>query len=349
MHDMNRPTSLTRRRMALALPLLGSAAWLPSAFASTPAPVQREARALMGTRLDIVAEGDNHQQLRTALDHAWHAMERLAAMMTRYDPASTVSAINRAAGLHAVAVDAELMAVLDTAQKLAAHTQGAFDITVGALKAWHFDAGQSTLPPASDIEAQRRLVGYRGLELNPRAGTARLAQRGMALDLGGVAKLPILEAGMKTLQQHGIANAMLNGGGDVLIAGRLRDRPWRVGLRDPRAPEKMLGVLALEGQAIVASSGDYERFFMAQGERQHHILDPHTGRPTHGPHGVSLLARDAASVNGLGAAMMVLGTDRARALLGSQPQVQAVVAQRDQSLWQTPGMAAALQTVPAPA
>ena len=349
MHQIHRPTSLTRRRMALALPLLGSAAWLPSAFASAPAPTQRQSRALMGTRIDIVAEGSNDQQLRTAVDHAWHEMNRLAALMTRYDPASTVSAINRAAGLHAVAVGAEVMAVLDTAQHLAARTQGAFDITVGALKAWRFEAGQNTLPAASDIEAQRRLVGYRGLVLDKRAGTARLAQRGMALDLGGVAKLPILEAGMKMLQQHGIHNAMLNGGGDVLIAGRLRDRPWRVGLRDPRAPEKMLGVLALEGQAIVASSGDYERFFIAQGQRQHHILDPHTGRPTHGPHGVSLLARDAASVNGLGAAMMVLGTDKARTLLANQSQVQALVAQRDQTVWQTPGMAAALQTVSTPA
>lgn len=349
MHDMNRPTSLTRRRMALALPLLASAAWLPSAFASAPTAIQRESRALMGTRVDIVAEGHNDKQLRAAIEHTWHEMDRLAALMTRYDPASTVSAINRAAGIHAVAVDAELMAVLETAQNLAARTQGAFDITVGALRAWHFDTGQSTLPAASDIAAQRRLVGYRGLELDKRAGTARLAQRGMALDLGGVAKLPILEAGMKMLQHHGIGNAMLNGGGDVLIAGRLRDRPWRVGLRDPRAPEKMLGVLALEGQAIVASSGDYERFFMAQGERQHHILDPHTGRPTHGPHGVSLLARDAASVNGLGTAMMVLGADRARTLLASQAPVQALVAQRDQSLWQTPGMAAMLQTVSSPA
>jgi thiamine biosynthesis lipoprotein len=349
MHDINRPTSLTRRRMALALPLLGNAAWLPSAFASTPAAVQRESRALMGTRLDIVAEGGSEKQRRTALDHAWHEMERLAALMTRYDPASTVSAINRAAGIHAVTVGAELMTVLETAQNLAARTQGAFDITVGALKAWHFDIGQNTLPAASDIETQRRLVGYRGLVLDKHASTVQLTQRGMAIDLGGVAKLPILEAGMKALQHHGIGNAMLNGGGDVLIAGRLRDRPWRVGLRDPRAPEKMLGVLALEGQAIVASSGDYERFFIAQGERQHHILDPHTGRPTYGPHGVSLLARDAASVNGLGAAIMVLGTNRARALLASQPQVQALVAQRDQSIWQTQGMAAMLQAASSPA
>ena len=344
MHDdMNRPTSLTRRRMALALPLLGAAAWLPSAFANPQAAVLRDSKALMGTRIDIAAEGADAKQLRDGVDHAWREMDRLAAMMTRYDPASTVSAINRAAGVHAVAVDDALMAVLQSAQSLAAQTQGAFDVTVGALKAWHFDTGQSTLPAASDIQAQRRLVGYRGLLLDERAGTARLAQRGMALDLGGVAKLPILEAGMDMLQRHGIDNAMLNGGGDVLVRGQLRGRPWRVGLRDPRAPEKILGVLALEGQAIVASSGDYERFFMVNGQRQHHILDPATGRPTHAAHGVSLLARNAASVNGVGTALMVLGMTQGQTLLRQRPEVQALVAGRNQSVWQTAGMATALQ------
>lgn len=340
---MNRPQGLTRRRMALALPLLGGAAWLPSAFANASAAVLREHKTLMGTQLTLVAEGENEAVVRAAMAQAWREMERLTALMTRYAPTSTVSAINRAAGRNAVAVPAEVMAVLHNAQNLAAQTDGAFDITVGALQAWHFDRGQNTLPAAADIEVQRQLVGFRGLTLDTQAGIARLQRSGMAIDLGGVAKLPILEAGMQTLQRHGVRNALLNGGGDVLLIGQLRGHPWRVGLRDPRAPEKVLGVLALQGQHIVASSGDYERFFMAQGERQHHILDPHTGWPTHGPHGVSLLARDAASVNGLGTAMMVLGGQKARALLESQPGVQALVAERDQSLWQTPGMVAALQ------
>ena len=341
---MNRPAGLTRRRMALALPLLGAAAWMPSAYASASAAVVRERKTLMGTELTLVAEGENEAAVRAAMAQAWREMERLTALMTRYAPTSTVSAINRAAGRNAVTAPPEVMAVLHTAQSLAVQTGGAFDITVGALKAWHFDTGQSTLPAAADIEAQRRLIGYHGLTLDPQAGTARLERSGMALDLGGVAKLPILEAGMQTLQRHGVHNALLNGGGDVLVTGQLRGRPWRVGLRDPRAPDRLLGVLALQGQAIVASSGDYERFFMAQGERQHHILDPHTGWPTRGPHGVSLVARDAASVNGLGTALMVLGDEKARALLSGKPEVQALVAGRDQRLWQTPGMASALHT-----
>jgi len=343
MHSMNPPQGLTRRRMAMALPLLGSAAWIPAALAATPAVTERSSRVLMGTQVDLIAHGPDGHALQAAMDLAWREMERLAARMTRYTPDSTVSAINRAAGVHAVAVEPEVMAVLQAAQGISAQTQGAFDATVGALKAWHFDAGQNTLPEPREIEAQRRLVGYRGLVLDERAGTAFLKQRGMALDLGGAAKLPILEAGMRTLRRNGVEHAMLNGGGDVLIAGQLNGRAWRVGLRDPRAPERMLGVLSLQGQAIVASSGDYERFFMAQGERQHHILNPATGRPTQGPHGVSLLAKDAASVNSLGTAIMVLGSEGARALLRSRPEVQALVVERDHSVWQTPGMAAILR------
>ena len=166
----------------------------------------------------------------------------------------------------------------------------------------------------------------------------------MAIDLGGIAKLPILAAGMQVLHAHGVADALLNGGGDVLVAGSQQGRPWRVGLRDPLAPERMLGVLALKGPNIVASSGDYERFFMAQGERQHHILDPATGRPTRGPHGISLLATDASSVNGLGTAMMVLGGERAQALVQKRASVQALMMNHDGSLWRTPGMAELLQT-----
>ncbi len=344
MHEPLAPQGLTRRRLAMALPLLGAAALAPAALqAATPAVVERSQRTLMGTQVDMVAQGLDAGALRSAMDRAWSEMERLAALMTRYHPDSTVSALHRAAGQHPVPVAPELLAVLQAAQAIAAQTHGAFDATVGALP-WQFGTAEQHLPSAQDIDTQRRLVGYRGLVIDAKAGTAFLQQRGMALDLGGIAKLPILEAGMRTLRAQGVEHAMLNGGGDVLVAGRLQGRPWRVGLRDPRAPERLLGVLALEGQAIVASSGDYERFFMAQGERQHHILNPATGRPTQGPRGVSLLAPDAASVNGLGTALMVMGSAAAPALLQQRPGVQALVVERDHSIWQTPGMAAVLRT-----
>ena len=157
------------------------------------------------------------------------------------------------------------MAVLREAQRIHAVTDGAFDVTVGGLKAWHFGEGVQQMPQAEEVARQLSLVGAQDLVLDTNAGTAFLRRRGMALDLGGIAKLPILEAGMRVLQEHGIDNAMVNGGGDVLVRGQMQGRAWRVGLRDPRTPSQLLGAVSLQGSAVVASSGDYERYFCTKG------------------------------------------------------------------------------------
>jgi thiamine biosynthesis lipoprotein len=185
------------------------------------------------------------------------------------------------------------------------------------------------------------LVGYKGLVVDERAGTAYLAKRGMRLDLGGIAKLPILQAGLRQLQRHGVANAMINGGGDVLVTGQLHGRAWRVGLRDPRQPDQLLGVVSLS-QGFVAASGDYERFVMHQGRRLHHVLDPKTGYPTQGPHGVALISDQLEAVNGLGAAIMVAGARAGRARVAQTPGLDALIVDADNSLWCSPGMASRL-------
>ena len=342
---------LSRRRFALALPLLGALPGLApaAAFAGLPPPV-REGRMLMGTRVDIVAPGDagDAPALRQAVQQAFAEMERLEALMSRYRQGSDVARIGAAAGRHAVPVAPEVMAVLRTAQRLHQDSGGAFDATVGALGAsggWHFEPGAEAMPSPQALARALRLVDMRALLLDERAGTARLARPGMALDLGGVAKLPILQAGLRVLERAGVAHALVNGGGDVLTLGSLRGRPWRVGVRDPAAPARMLGVLELQGRGVVASSGDYERGFVHDGRRLHHVLDPRTGWPTEGVRGVALLARGVDEVNGWGAALMVRGAAHAPAWAARHPGVEALVADAGGARWLSPGMAAALKNI----
>jgi len=332
--------------MAMALPLLGSALWHTGAAAlAGRAESCRATRALMGTQVDIVAEGPDGPLLRHAVDRAYAEMQRLESLMSRYQPQSVVSRIHLAAGITPVAVPPEVMAVLQSAQRVSAMSRGAFDVTVGAFKSWNFGPGDKVVPGAAELARQRPLVDASGLVLNARAGTAFLARQGMALDLGGIAKLPILEAGMNVLRCEGIENAMINGGGDVLTQGLWQGRAWRVGLRDPRSPGRLLGVVPVAGSGVVASSGDYERFFFHAGQRQHHVLNPRTGRPTSGVHGVSLVARDVAAVNGLGAALMVQGPQAGRALAQRVPGLALLVAGQDGSVWQSAAMAALLEPV----
>jgi thiamine biosynthesis lipoprotein len=234
-----------------------------------------------------------------------------------------------------------MMQALKMARRMAERSRGAFDITVGAFNGWNFDPARASIPDAAEIARELPLVNYRDLVLDETSSSAYLRRRGMRVDLGGIAKLPILQAGMDVLKRHGIGNAMINGGGDVLVNGQLQGRDWRVGLRDPRAPERILGVLALS-QGFVAASGDYERSFVQGGRRYHHILDPTTGQPTHGPHGVTLVSRKLEDINGLGAAIMVAGAHAGRRLLAPLRGVDTLIVEPDQRLWLSPGMATRL-------
>lgn len=339
-------TDLIRRRLSMALPLLACA----GVAQAGPVRQLRSSRALMGTRVDIAVEGADAEHLAAATARAYAEMARLSEMMSRYVPTSPLSAIGLAAGLRPVVVPAELMAVLLDAQALARQTAGAFDITVGALRAWKFDSNQTVGPSDRLLAQQIKLVDYRRLILNQAAGTAYLSVRGMALDLGGIAKLPILDAGMRVLAAEGIQHALINGGGDVFYRGQSLGRPWRVGLRDPRRPQQLLGVLALEGEGVLASSGDYERgFFSQDGQRQHHILDPRSGRPTQGPHGLSLWARGSGAlqaVNGIGAAIMVGGLAAGRRHIEANSNLAGlagVIVDHDGTLWRSGALAQALR------
>ncbi|HWP13348.1 MAG TPA: FAD:protein FMN transferase [Ramlibacter sp.] len=346
--DRARPgglASAARRRLSIGTALGACLAAWPIAGHSRAEPIRlRESRPLMGTLVDIAAVAHDPEQLKAAQAAAFTRMRRLVDMMSHYEPTSRVAAINLAAGLQPVPIEPELMQVLAMARDVSQRSSGAFDVTIGSVGRWHFDAQHPQMPPPGYIAAHLTDVGWRNLVLDGRAGTAYLTKRGMRIDLGGIAKLYILEAGLNTMRQHGIANALINGGGDVVAMSDASMRPWRVGIRDPRRPDALLAALDVR-EGFVASSGDYERFFVRGGRRYHHVLDPKTGYPTRGAHGVTLIGSDLASVNGLGAAAMVLDPPAARELVRGTRGVEALIAGSDGGLWMTGGMRQRLQTV----
>lgn len=316
-------------------------AWLALLAAGCHAPEwpqHRDGRPLMGTWVEVTAEGADPAILRQATDAAYREMTRLSDMMNHYDPNSVVSAINRAAGAQPVAAPPELMAVLRMAQDVSEKTGGAFDITVGTLTGWRFRPDDPRRPPPAQIAAQLPNVSWRGLRLDAQAGTAFLERRGARIDLGGIAKLYILDAGLRTLAAHGVEHAMINGGGDVVVRGTTQGRPWRIGIRDPRAPAQLLGVVEAT-RGFVVSSGDYERYFVMDGRRYHHILDPRTGYPAQGPRHVTLVAERLELVNGYGTAIMVLGAAEGKRRIADTPGLQGLIVDHDGSLWVSPRLA----------
>ncbi len=289
-------------------------------------------RILMGTFVEIKAYGDERQTVLRAIDRAFSEMERLEKMMSNYREDSEVSLVERMAP-EEVKVSPELFEVVSKAVKVSRLSDGAFDITVGTLgRVWDFEKGR--VPERKELEALLPLVDYRKIELIPGRSAIRLERKGMSLTLGGIAKGYIVDRAMEVLRSEGIGDALINAGGDIRVMGK--GKRWRIGIQHPRKRNGLLGIIELSNGAV-ATSGDYERFFIKDGVRYHHILDPRTGMPARGVESVTILAPEAWYADALATAVFVLGRQRGMRLIEGLKGVEGMVVDERGRVWMSPG------------
>jgi thiamine biosynthesis lipoprotein len=275
------------------------------------------------------------------------------ARMSEWKESSPLSEVNRRAGGEPVAVPADLREVLRRAKEIASSTGGAFDPTWAALwGVWDFRSPEPTVPPDILVAERAALVDWRKLEIDEAAGTVRLAEPGMVLGLGGIAKGHALDRGAEILRSRGVGSFLLVAGGQVYAGGERRTaegaRPWRVGIRDPRGAAGDFFAWLELADASASTSGDYESWFEAGGVRYHHVLDPRTGRPARGLAGVTVVSADATLADALSTAVMVMGRERGLALVESLDGVEAVVVGESGEWRATAGLGGRLELVHPP-
>jgi thiamine biosynthesis lipoprotein len=238
---------------------------------------------------------------------------RIERKFSRFREGSVVSEIARNAGRTPVAVDDETVALIEAALDLARLTAGKFDPTVGVLRrAWNFR--EPRVPDDDEIAALLPLVEHGAVSVG--RGTVFLKREGMELDLGGVGKEYAVDRVAELLGAHGVTSAVLNFAGDVrTIGGRGDGRPWSIGVADPRAPGRCRFAVRLIGGAGVATSGDYERGFVKDGVRYHHLLDATTGRPARGVMSATVVAASAFLAGRIATAAFLLGPRDGLALI----------------------------------
>jgi len=146
----------------------------------------------------------------------------------------------------------------------------------------------------------------------------------MRIDLGGFAKGHAVDNAAAILKRRGIRHAMVSAGGDSRVIGDKRGRPWMIGVRDPRRANKVVAMLPLEDTSI-STSGDYERYFEAEGTRFHHVIDPSTGRSPHAVQSVTVLAEDGLTTEAVAKMVFVLGVEQGMRLIRSMRGVDAIV------------------------
>jgi FAD:protein FMN transferase len=289
--------------------------------------VVERAGVAMGSELRLSVWTADENLARAAFDAVFAEFERLEALMSTWRPASDVVRINTAAGVEAVPVAADVRDVLRRARQISEWTDGTFDVTFGALTdVWKFDQDQdNSIPGPEAIRARLPLIDYRQIEIDDRAGTVFLKRKGMKIHLGGIGKGYAVEHALQILRQAGLRDFMIQAGGDLYVGGHKDGRLWRLGINDPRGPEGDSFATIDLTDSTFSTSGDYARFFMKDGVRYHHILDPATGQPAPLCRSVTIAAESPVLADAIAKGVFILGPEKGMALVERIPKLEAVI------------------------
>ncbi len=297
-------------------------------------------RKCMGTMCDWKAFHHDEALVDRAFSRGFDEMDRLEALMSSWRPDSEISRVNDAAGNSAVSVSEDTYAVVTKGLWVSALAAGAFDITVGVFRGvWKFDEdSDGSLPDPKVVARRRRLVGWRHVVADPRSRTVMLGRKGQRLNVEGIAKGYAIDTAVRAIRAEGLRDFIAHAGGDLFASGRHGDRPWKVGIQDPRGPRgRIIFELPIEDQAF-NTSGDYERFILKDGVRHHHILDARTGMPARKSRSVTILAEDAFTADLLDTAVFVLGPTEGMKMIRDLPGVEAVIVGADNRVHVTSGL-----------
>ena len=236
----------------------------------------------MGTTFSIILYGLDPVAMEAAIGAAFEELRRIDDMLSPYRPASELCAVNRGAASGPVTISPEFVQLLAHCEEYSRQSDGAFDISLGALiKAWGFFRGTGRVPEPSEVAAALARVGYSHLELDPEAGTLRFDCPGLELHPGGIGKGYAVDRMVGLLRQRGFDTALVAGAGSSIYglgSPPAEPRGWRVLISDSDHPREPAAELFLKDGAV-STSGGHEQRFHSQGRIYSHLLDPRTGYP----------------------------------------------------------------------
>ncbi len=265
--------------------------------------LEKQIRYMMDTYVTIYAYGPK-RKASSAIDHAFKRMEEIAAKFDAHNEKSPVYAFNHKG---TPITDREILEVTQVALDVSKKSEGAFDITVYPLvKIWGFYKTKMQVPSENEIKAALDNIGYRHLIIKDKKLTSD--KKGIAIDFGGIAKGYAADQAREVLKKDGVNSGLIDAGGSIYAIGTNKGNPWKVGLQHPRK-EGIFGYVEISDTAL-NTSGDYRRFFIANGKRYSHIISPKTGYPVGEISGVTVIYHNSTLGDAWSTAVFVLGRER---------------------------------------
>jgi thiamine biosynthesis lipoprotein len=302
----NTMTMTTFRKISLIILIL-----LTAVFSCSPGKdsVYKKTMPLMDTIVSITVVAESSDTAEKAIEIAFAQIGRFGDLINFYSDNSELAEINRNAGVHSVKVSPQTLDVIGKAVSASEKSGGAFDPTIGPIvKLWDFLNKKK--PTESEIVKALPLVNYKDILIDRADSTIFLKRKGMMIDLGGIAKGYAVDLAVESLKKEGILSGLVSIAGDIRTFGMKPDkRPWIIGIKNPRQTgekDELVAKIRLSEKAI-STSGDYERYFISEDMRYHHLLDPKTGMPTSGCRSVSIVTDRAVDTDAFSTAIFILG------------------------------------------
>jgi thiamine biosynthesis lipoprotein len=324
--------ALTVRPLSVLVGCVTAARALTVAFAcmlagSASAQWLEAEEPIMGTRVHAELWHDDPDAGQALLARVMAEMRRVEAAYSPYREDSELSRLNREGGRGWVTSSAEMIELLSLSAKVSRLTDGAFDVTFASVGRY-YDYRAGRRPADEELARALEAINYEHVEIDARHQRVRFRHPLVYVDLGGIAKGWAVDRCIALLAAAGVRQATVSAGGDSRILGDRRGQPWTVGVRDPRDEDGVAVLLPLVDTAV-STSGDYERFFMEDGVRYHHILDPATGESARGSMSVTIIGPEAAFTDALSTSVFVLGPQAGIELVNRLPGIDAVIIDAD--------------------
>jgi len=296
---------------------------------------------IMGTLVTVELWHDDSGVAKTAIAAVMADMRRVEDLMSPYKESSELYQLNHLAAKHAMAVSPELFSLIEKSVDYSQLSDGAFDISFASVGRW-YNYRQGVSPEPEQLRDNLEAIDYRLIEMNRAEQRVQFHHPELNIDLGGIAKGHAVDSAIALLKTFGVTSALVSAGGDSRILGDRHGTPWIIGIKHPRDGDHFVVRIPLENTAI-STSGDYERFFIRDGERIHHILNPSTGKSASSVQSVTILADNAVDSDALSTTAFVLGIEKGLALINRLPGVDAIIIDADGRLHYSQGLLRATQ------
>jgi len=297
----------------------------------------------MDTVIDYTILAESHETAQQMMLSAQDEMDRISDLLWEENPKSEIYRFNLAKD--SIHTTEEVYQLLERAKQYYKDTQTIFDISIKAVLAkYQFGSEKPTPPTPEQILKAFNAVGFNNVTLAHQSGDYIVSKdvSGVRLAVGGIAKGYAVDRAMEILRGKNLSAALINAGGDLYCLGTKNGNPWRVGIQEPRNTNGLAEVLQMR-ESAVATSGDYQRYYMENGVRYHHILNPSTGLPARQSRSATIVSSNTEQADAFATALFIMGPVDGIGWVNSLPEIEGMVIDSTGTTYYSDGFADLLE------